>query len=1004
MNGATAANRVTDRSIRKFNPGTFQSDAEVIEQFAVRDGELAILLDVLQGNIHSPSCQHVLVVAPRGRGKTMLLARVAAELRTVDALSSYLLPVRFMEESHEIFNLADFWLDTLFHLASASAAHDPALARDLRDTHGALSGRWKEQTFEDRARAAVLTAADRLGRRLVLMVENMQALCQNVDDDFGWKLRQVLQSEPQIILLSSATSRFKGLDDVTQPFFELFRIIHLEPLATAECRRLWHAVTGEPVEGREVRPLEILTGGSPRLLVIVAGFAQHRSLRQLMEELVSLVDDHTEYFRNHLEVLSKVERRVYLAIIDLWQPSTPTEIAARARTDIRVVSTMLGRLANRGAIIAEGRGKRKLYSAAERLYSIYYKLRRERDEAVVVQNLIHFMVSFYSESQLFELSERLTLEAMESAVIRQGLDRVLAELRPFEDRLSTAVSVFKQVSDQATATYYRELQLRIDSAAKDNAFETIIDVANQALAAHDGDSPQLPAPLTAHILRRKADAYCRLGSWQAAIASFGEVVARFGDSKDPELQWRVTAALADKGDAHAELGDAQAAIATYDEAITRFGDVDSSNLQWPRAYASVRKGELYSGLNDWEAAITAYDEAVTRFGDSDDLHVQSWVASALVGSGDASAERGDSKAAIAAFDEVVARFGNSEDSHLQWRAATALGHKGDSLAKHGDPEAAIAVYDDVIARFGKSGDSHLRWQAATALVCKGDAYVKLGAPNVAIAAYDEVVSRFEVSDDSNLQWQVGTALLAKGRTFAMLGDLKTTIAVCDEIITRFGESNELDLQTRVAAALVNGGRARERLGEWEAAIATCDRLVSMYGDIDEPRLQRWVNWALADRGARQTDLGLGDEALHSAEELERRLRGLLPNDEEVMMKWRAMCVRTRALLVRRERQQAMDAFKGAYGVFLPSDDVMMHEMLQLVPDLVASGASERELVEILSSSSTKSGVLAPLVVALREHGGEEVRAPAEVRKVAADIREAIKARAAAAVGQQPIAD
>ena len=106
-----------DGRIRKFNPGTFQSDEEVIEQFVVRERELDTVLEVLGGNIDSPSCQHVLVVAPRGRGKTMLLARVAAQVNTDDHLSESLLPVRFMEESHEIFNLADFWLDTLFYLA-----------------------------------------------------------------------------------------------------------------------------------------------------------------------------------------------------------------------------------------------------------------------------------------------------------------------------------------------------------------------------------------------------------------------------------------------------------------------------------------------------------------------------------------------------------------------------------------------------------------------------------------------------------------------------------------------------------------------------------------------------------------------------------------------------------------------------------------------------------------------------------------------------------------------
>ena len=404
-------NELRDRPIRKFNPGTFQSDKEVIEQFVVRKHELGIVLEVLGGNIDSPSCQHVLVAAPRGRGKTMLLARAAAELRTDDALSGRLLPVRFMEESQEIFNLADFWLETLFHLARESAAHDPELARELRETHAALSDCWREQALEERARASVLEVADRLGKKLVLMVENLQSLCKNVDKDFGWKLRGVLQSEPQIMLLASATSRFAGLDDAKQPFFELFRIIELGPLDTDECCRLWQVVSGNTVRGHQIRPLQILTGGSPRLLVIVAGFARHRSLRQLMEALVTLIDAHTEYFRGHLEVLGKTERRVYLSVIDLWQPSSTGEIAVRARMDVRVVSTMLGRLVNRGAVIPEGSGRKRLYAAAERLYSIYYKLRRERDEAAVVRNLIHFMAAFYSKAELAEMSDMLVEES-----------------------------------------------------------------------------------------------------------------------------------------------------------------------------------------------------------------------------------------------------------------------------------------------------------------------------------------------------------------------------------------------------------------------------------------------------------------------------------------------------------------------------------------------------------------------------------------------------------------
>ena len=406
-------NTLPDRTIRTFNPGTFQSDEEIIKQFVVREHEFGIVLDTLRGNIDSESCQHALIIAPRGGGKTMLLARIAAELNADNEFSERLLPIRFMEESHEIFDLADFWLETLFYLSKESARHDPQLATELQETYNDLVKRWGEETLANHVRATVLDASDRLDRKLVLMIENMQSLCENVDDDFGWQLRGALQSEPQIMLVATATNRFRELDDAQQPFFELLQTIDLKPLNTDECRRLWHVVSGDEAGGSEIRPLEILTGGSPRLLVIIAGFAQRRSLHQLMEDLMQLIDDHTEYFRGHLEALAKTERRVYLAAIDLWQPSSTGEIAARARMDVRSVSALLGRLVDRGMVIVDRSGTRRLYVAAERMYCLYYKLRRERDEAAVVQNLIHFMAAFYSPEKEQKFRKNMVSEPRE---------------------------------------------------------------------------------------------------------------------------------------------------------------------------------------------------------------------------------------------------------------------------------------------------------------------------------------------------------------------------------------------------------------------------------------------------------------------------------------------------------------------------------------------------------------------------------------------------------------
>ena len=949
------------RQIRKFNPGTFQSDEELSRQFVVRERELDIVLEVLDGNVGAPSCQHVLLVAPRGRGKTMLLARVAAELRTNREFSERLLPVRFMEESQEIFNLGDFWLETLFHLAREIGKSDPESAREIRDTHADLAAQWRGKELEGHARAAVLEATDRTGKQIVLMVENLQTLCGDVDDDFGWKLRQTLQSEPQIILLATATSRFDELDDAKEPFFELFRIVRLEPLDTEECRRLWRVVSGDAISGREIRPLEILTGGNPRLLVIVAGFAQHRSLRQLMENLVSLIDDHTEYFRSHLAGFAKTERRVYLSVIDLWQPSSTGEIAVRARMDVRSVSTLLGRLVDRGAVIVEGRGKKRLYAAAERLYSIYYKLRRERDEVAVVRNLILFLFVFYTDDEMTEMFVNLNSEAMQSSTIRQGIERAVTEIPRIGKIFPNVVQRYPEKSKQTTIH---------DEVAK---------------RFGDSDAPELQEKLVIELIN-KGVAKGRLGEADAAIVLFDEVVERFGNSDAPELQEQVAKALFNKGVAQGQLGEAEAEIAVYDEVVERFGDSDAPELQERVAKALFNKGVTRGQLGEAEAKIAVYDEVVERFGDSDAPELQEQVAKALFNKGVTRGQLGDAEAEIAVYDEVVERFGDSDAPELQERVATALVNKGVTRGQLGEAEAEIAVYDEVVERFGDSDAPELQERVATALVNKGVTRGQLGEAEAEIAVYDEVVERFGDSDAPELQERVATALFNKGVTRVQLGEAEAEIAVYDELVERFGDGDAPELQELVAMALVNKGVRRGQLGEVEAAIAVYDEVVERFGDSDAPELQEQVAKALTNKGKVQVDLHHMKEALNTSEVLERKYNALT-DDNAITFEWRAKWIKMKVFLAQGRRSDSLETFRSIYASFVPGNKAMVRQML----DLIAVGALERDLVDILSSDRKKSDALKPLIVALRQRIGETVRAPIEVLEIAQDIRQQIEA-------------
>ena len=123
------------------------------------------------------------------------------------------------------------------------------------------------------------------------------------------------------------------------------------------------------------------------------------------------------------------------------------------------------------------------------------------------------------------------------------------------------------------------------------------------------------------------------------------------------------------------------------------------------------------------------------------------------------------------------------------------------------------------------------------------------------------------------------------------------------------------LQLYSALALVFKGIARGGLGDPDAAIMMFDDVVERLGASDTPGFQVVVAEALANKGVRQNEVGHAADALYTCGELEGRLDALT-GGKKIEFAWRAMCVRTRALLIQQKHQDAMDAFRSAYAVFV----------------------------------------------------------------------------------------
>ena len=417
---------------RTYNPG-FLSDDELDASFCVRTSEFASIVETLQENTGN-SNQHVIVIGSRGSGKTNLLLRVALEVRRNAELAGRLRPVVFAEESYSVGTCGEFWLECLARLAAQQPRPDGQC--DLHATYGELRRIRDERTLADRCLGAALDVADREGKRLVLMVENLNLLLGDMTDpDTGWQLRKTLQTEPRIMLLGSATSRFAEIDDPEHALYGLFRVLYLRPLDEQECSTLWRTVSGTNAERGKIRSLQILTGGSPRLMAIVARFGGTFSFAALRSDLRDLVDDHTEYFKRHIEDLPPQERRVFLALAELWKPATTREVADQSRIGTSQCSALLQRLVARGAVAVDGgTPRRKQYYLIERMYNIYYLLRRG-DAGRMVEALLRFMASFYGDAaRRFDGHATPAIDAKSAAAaVYQG--RMLEMLDRFPDAL-----------------------------------------------------------------------------------------------------------------------------------------------------------------------------------------------------------------------------------------------------------------------------------------------------------------------------------------------------------------------------------------------------------------------------------------------------------------------------------------------------------------------------------------------------------------------------------------
>jgi hypothetical protein len=412
------------------NNPAFLSDAELARAFVVRHVDLELMLETIRENT-ADSRWHVLLVGQRGMGKTTLMRRLALAVRGDAELSRRWYPVVYSEESYEVLSAGEFWLKALFHLGVQTQE------AKWQEIHDELLAEPDEERLCEAALKRIVEFAREWNVRILLVAENLDMIFgQQLDEEAAWKVRRALDDEPAITLVGTAMGRFDAIDGPDKPFSGLFEFQQLAPLDRDSCRTLWNALTDWDLGPTQIRPLQILTGGNPRLLTILSGFAQGRNFHALMDELPRLIDERTSYFKASLDALPAYERKVFVSLADIWAPATAREVAAQARMDVNRTSALLRRLVTRGMVTDYRRKGRKIwYQVTERLFNVFHLMRRRGGAAIRVHALVDFMVCFYGDrddkprhAHLFdELRQILDVRLDEESDARFVLERAVGE-------------------------------------------------------------------------------------------------------------------------------------------------------------------------------------------------------------------------------------------------------------------------------------------------------------------------------------------------------------------------------------------------------------------------------------------------------------------------------------------------------------------------------------------------------------------------------------------------
>ena len=800
---------------RLYNPAQLTPD-ELKASFVARGETLAELLRLLREQTPSRPCQHMMLIGPRGMGKTTLGLRFLHAVEETPDLAAIWQPVPFHEESYGIGDLADFWLAALRHLSRATDSSEwadkaDALARDQRD----------QERLAAYALAALVDHCRASGRRLILFVENLDGILHQLRNEReAHALRAILIERPEILLLGSANTVFDAIRSHAQPFYEFFRLVTLEGIGPEETARLLETLAGR--EGRPDVPqalnlergrletLRRLTGGNPRLLVLACRMLIESPLGSAFEDLEQIIDEQTPYFKARIEELPIQARKVFHCLADGWTPMLAKEVAGAAKLSSSHASAQLKQLVERGYAqeIRLPGAKRTRYEVGDRFYNIYYVLRFSRTNRQRLERLVVFLHDLFGASGM-----------------RTMYSTLLEALRTDEPRTGDSSDWLEIIAGYVAADS--------DFKGREDWRRGALDLAKELIGPN--------APVAKNIENAFFDQH------PTKSAQFGELMQR--------------------GDDHFQADQFTKAEEVFREALAI--RPDNLRARW------LLGTSLFVGEKNEDAiiALEHYMEQVEPGGSSES---RTLIVVVLACKSIACVRLNRLENAAEGFEKMSEFVDPEAPEDLRNVAALAYRHCGHILADSDRLEESIAALRRVTEYVRPDDSSEMRHIAAGALMTKGEILSKLENHSDAMGAWDQVTEYVRTEDPVELRNvavytlndKFGALLPEEVVRDATPDSVESAVAAVELMAEYVQPDDATKLRDYVSGLLSRTGMLLNLFGDFGRAEAACRKAT----EIDPSHEESWR--VLAEAILRQGD----DARLSEAEDYARRAVGLAPEN------------------------------------------------------------------------------------------------------------------------------